>query len=86
MPIIKRIEGATRNLGAPPDWNESDPIDPTKCHVLPIRDMMTDEGNFMVSAWEFTPAEIERLKAGETLKLGIRGTGHPVVFLAVGEL
>lgn len=83
MPIIKRIEHATRELGKPQDWNEKN--DPP-CGVLPIRDIVTQDGPFMVSAWEFTPLEIAALQRGETLKLCIRGTGHPVVALIVGSI
>lgn len=79
--LIARIQGSTRQLGAPNDWDG----DLSKCHVLPIRDVMTEQGNFMVSAWEPTPAEVEQIKAGQTIKLWIQGTGHPVVKLSVGE-
>lgn len=82
MPLIARIKGATRDLGAPPDWKpEHGP-----CGSLPILDVVTDQGAFMVSAWEFTPEEVIALMGGATLKLWIRGTSHPVVALSVGEL
>lgn len=80
--IVKRIEGTTRVLGAPADWKD----DGASCVGLPICDVLTPEGPFMVSAWEPTPAEIEALKNGETLKLWIRGVAHPVVGLTVGPL
>lgn len=80
--LIKRIEGATRNLGAPPDWDG----DISKCNVLPIRDVVTDQGPFMVSAWEPTPAELAALAAGASFKLWIAGTAHPVVAVTVGDL
>ena len=83
MPLIKRIEQATRELGKPSDWNEDN--DPP-CGVLPIRDVLTPEGPFMVSAWEFTPDELLALQNGATLKLWIRGVAHPVVGLTVGEI
>lgn len=83
MPIIKRINNATRELGRPTDWNpDNDP----PCRVLPIRDVITPEGPFMISAWEFTPDEVAALQRGETLKLWIRGTGHPVIAMTVGEV
>lgn len=78
--IIKRIENATRVFGAPSDWDGKD----MTCGALPIRDVVTPEGPFMVSAWEPTPTELEALQRGETLKLWIRGAGHPVVALTVG--
>jgi hypothetical protein len=80
--LIRRIEGATRNLGAPADWDG----DLSKCNVLPIIDVDTDQGPFMVSAWEPTPAELEAISAGATIQLWIRGTAHPVVSLAVSEI
>lgn len=80
--IIKKIEGTTRNLGAPSDWNGED----LKCGILPIRDIETPEGSFMVSAWELTPIELQALQKGETLKFWIRGVNHPVVALSVGPI
>jgi hypothetical protein len=77
--IVKRIEGATRVLGAPPDWKD----DGASCVGLPVRDVLTDQGPFMVSAWEPTPAELEALKNGASLQLWVRGTGHPAVCLEV---
>jgi hypothetical protein len=77
--LIRRIEGATRNLGAPADWDG----DLSKCNVLPIIDVDTDQGPFMVSAWEPTPAELEAINAGGSIQLWISGTGHPVVSLTV---
>lgn len=82
MPQIKRIEGTTRELGKPPDWDEKS----NPCNTLPIRDVVTPDGPFMISAWEFTNDEVKRLIDGETLKLWIRGTSHPVVCLTVGDI
>ena len=81
--IIKHIEGSTRILNVQPDWNGADP---NSCGALPIRDIATNQGNFMVSAWELTPVEIAALIGGATLKLWIRGEGHPVVCLTVGDI
>ncbi len=80
--IIKRIANATRDLGAPPDWDGRD----LKCGVLPIRDVPTEAGSFMVSAWEPSPAELAALNAGESIKLWVRGSTHPVVALTVGDV
>ena len=77
--IIKRIEGMTRNLGAPSDWKDSDPV----CNSLPIRDQNIDGLNFMISAHEFTPEELEKVKNGATLYLYIQGENHPVVGLRI---
>lgn len=79
--LVKRIAGATRNLGAPADWDGKD----MSCCVLPILDVHTAEGNFMVSAWEPTPAELRAMQAGHSVNLGIRGSSHPVVFVNVPE-
>lgn len=84
MPVIKFIEHATRVLGKPSDWETRDTE--LHCGELPIRDVITPEGPFMISAWEFTPDEIKRLQDGETLKLWIRGTGHPVIAMTVGGI
>lgn len=77
--IIKRIEGATRTFTSPND------VEPGNVKGLPILDVQTDIGNFMVSAWEPTPAEIQQLINGDTVKLWVRGTVMPVVALTVGE-
>lgn len=78
--LIRRIEGATRNLGAPANWDG----DVSRCDVLPILDVATEQGPFMVSSWEPTPAELAALNAGESLNLWIAGHAHPVVALTVG--
>lgn len=81
---IKRIEGATRTLGAPTDWQEDES---GKCYGLPVRDVVTKDGvNWMVSAWEPSPAELQAMINGESIKLMIQGTSHPVVSLFVGEI
>lgn len=80
--LIERVIGATRTLGAPQDWDQSK----TVCVGLPIRDVMTEQGPFMISAWSPTPEELELLKEGVTLKLWIAGVSHPVVSLSVQEL
>lgn len=77
---IKRIEGATRTLGAPHDWDEATS---GKCYGLPVRDVVIDGAPYMVSAWEPSPAELQALINGESIHLFIRGTVHPVVMLGV---
>ena len=80
---ILRIEGCTRTLGAPSDWSEEHN---GVCAGLPIRDVVTDDGNpWMQSAWEPSPDELERLKAGAPIILWINGVAHPVVSLQVSE-
>lgn len=79
--LIKHIEGADVILGAPSDWDG----DEIPCGALPVRRVPVPGGQCMVSAWEPTPDEIDRMKSGETVKLWIFGTSHPVVALTVGE-
>ena len=54
--IIGRIAGATRELGAPKDWNsERD----GECGALAILDWQPTEGqSAMTSAWFPTPNEV----------------------------
>lgn len=80
--IIKMIEGSTRQFGAPKDWDG----DLSKCNVLPILDVDTPQGWFMVSAWEPSPAELKALQEGQTVKLWVQGMAHPVVALTVGDV
>lgn len=74
------IIGATRFLGAPKDW------DKTKghCGTLPVRDMQTESGNCMVSAWLLSREEIAGLVQGAPLYLHVFGVSHPVVGLSIG--
>ena len=78
LPI--RITGATRNLGAPADWN---PEISGPCIHLPIRDDVIDGLPYMTSRWEPTPAELADLNAGRPVELRILGVQHPVVSLIV---
>jgi hypothetical protein len=72
---INIIAGATRNLGAPPNWDPNGP----PCEVLPIRD--DDVGGIpcMVSSWQPTQEEIDLIVAGAAIELWIGGTVHPPV-------
>ncbi len=77
-----RIEGATRNFGAPDGW-DADVLGP--CHTLPIRDELTTDGlTRMTSAWLPNSEELAQLAAGAPVHLSIYGTGHPVVSMGVG--
>lgn len=78
-----RVRGHTRYLGAPVGW---EPETQGHCGYLAVRDQIDpDIGPEMVSAWEPTPDELERLNAGASILLYVVGTGHPPVMLAVGE-
>lgn len=78
LPI--RISGATRNLGAPANW---EPETSGPCSHLPVRDDVIEGLPYMTSRWEPTPDELADLMAGGPLELRILGTAHPVVSLVV---
>lgn len=80
--MIRRIEGATRDLGAPVGWDG----DLSKCRVLPVQDVTTEHGPFMVSAWEPTAEELVAMQRGESVKLWVQGVAHPVVSITVGGI
>lgn len=40
----------------------------------------------MTSAWELTPAELDRIKEGAHIQLSVLGTFHPPVILTVGPV
>lgn len=71
MEIVK-IEGATRVLGAPADWDHNK----VECVGLPIVDH--PEG-WMISEWRPTHEELRALIEGGTVRLWVGGTVHPVV-------
>lgn len=78
--IIARIPGATRVLGKSQGYLG-----------LPIRDELIEEGvnglgtPCMVTAWQPTPEEVERLINGASVHVRILGTVHPPVMVDVGE-
>lgn len=80
--IPVRISGCTRSLGAPPGWRPETSGD---CCGLPIRDEMNGDVPCMVSAWEPTQAELSALNAGAKVHLRVVGSGHPPVFVSVGD-
>lgn len=67
---IVNINGATRILGKPSDWDES--------KGLPIIDH--PEG-WMISEWRPTPLELQALVEGGSVRLWVQGDAHPVVSL-----
>lgn len=78
--LIGRIQGFTRELGKPKDWdNERD----GHCEALPILDVDANGVPAMVSAWYPTPDEAKRIAAGEPVYLWIFGRSHPPVSLSV---
>jgi hypothetical protein len=75
--IPGRIPGATRVLGAPAGWViERDGL----CSGLAIRDV----NNHMVSSWQPSAEEIERIVAGAPVHLFVMGVSHPPVAVEVG--
>lgn len=81
--LIGCVEGATRVLGKPRDWNEEKN---GRCGSLPICDIVTPDGlPVMVSAWVPTAAELKRLVAGQPVYLWIYGHSHPPVALTVRD-
>lgn len=78
--LIGRIEGFTRDLGRPLDWDEETQ---GPCASLPIKDIIVGGNNFMESIHEFTPDEITAILNGAKLHLGVSGKTHPVIFTYV---
>ena len=77
--IASRITGATRVLGQSQGYGG-----------LPIRDDVVQcsvDGPVpaMTTAWEPTPAELERIAAGAKVEVTILGTAHPPIDVRVGE-
>lgn len=78
--IIGRIPGATRVLGKSQGYLG-----------LPIRDELIEEGvngagtPCMVTAWEPTPEELERLARGAAVHVRILGSAHPPIMVDVGD-
>lgn len=79
---IAHIEGATRVLGAPANWDGKE----LPCDALPILDVETSNGNVMASEWKPTAEEIEAILNGAPVRLWIFGTAHPVVSLTTGDV
>jgi len=69
---ICKIDGATRVLGAPADWDNTQ----GECVGLPIVDH--PEG-WMISQWRPTHEELRALIEGGSIRLWVQGTVHPVV-------
>ena len=75
-----RIEGFTRILG------EQQGFIP-----LPVLDVVKDDpvlganAPVMITGWQPTPEEIDRMAAGALIFLMVNGTAHPPVMIAVGQ-
>lgn len=81
--IPGRIEGATRGLVAPADWDKAQD---GACAGLVIKDeALASGGNCMISVWHPTPREVELIQQGASVVLGVVGSLHPAVALGVGQ-
>ena len=78
---IGNIYGATRVLGAPANWDQSQ----GECVGLPVLDQDTPQGHVMVSEWVPTTEERERLARGLPVHVWVYGHAHPVLSVSVGE-
>lgn len=76
-----KIDGATRSLGAPPDW---DAHAHGECAALWIRDAVLNDVNVLQSAW--TPSDEERraIAAGAPIIFTVWSPSHPPVSIDVG--
>jgi hypothetical protein len=81
IPVV--IEGYTRVLGAPFGWT---PETSGPCGALAIRDGMNGDMPNMMSSWEPTPEELAALNAGAKVELSVIGSGHPPVWVSVGQV
>lgn len=79
---IGSIYGATRVLGKPANWDDSQ----GECSGLPILDRETPQGHVMISEWVPTAEERERLAQGLPVHVWVYGVAHPVLSVTVGEV
>jgi hypothetical protein len=78
------IEGMTRDLNKPRDWDEERD---GPCGSLPIRDeVFGGRVSIMFSEWKPSTEELALLNAGASVILGVCGTVHPPVSLGVKPL
>lgn len=73
--LIAMIEGANRICGKAQGYKG-----------LPVRDELVDGVNIMHTAWEPTPDEIERIKAGAKIIVSVIGTSPQPILLNVSKL
>lgn len=82
--IPLEMEGETRRVGQPRDWNEERD---GPCATLSIRDERIGGANYMMSGYMLTQSEmdvlVQRQAAGEPciIRFAIRGENHPVILL-----
>lgn len=78
-----KIARHTAALAPPPDW---DPAENGHCGTLYVRGEQIDGVHFMRSAWDIEPHEAALMFAGAKLILGVAGSAHPVVHLAIESM
>lgn len=78
---IKTINGHTRTLGAPSNWDQSK----GECVGLPVIDSVTENGPAMISEWSPESDDLKLLNMGMPLHLWVFGDTHPVVSISVGQ-
>lgn len=94
MPTILAIQGATRSLGKSQGYTGLPVRDemipegeaPQLLHYLGANKVDGDNVPSMVTAWQLTPDEIDRISKGATLYLHLVGVSHPPVMLVVGDV
>lgn len=78
---INTINGHTRTLGAPSNWDHSK----GECVGLPIMDQDTENGPCMISEWQPEADDIKLLNMGMPIHLWVYCNTHPVVSISVGQ-
>jgi hypothetical protein len=83
--IANRIEGATRLMGRDQPGYTTVPVRDETIRTID-EDGSPCESESMLSSWQPTPAELEKLAAGAPVTLRILGRGWPPLILGVGEV
>jgi len=78
---INKINGHTRILGAPSNWDQSK----EECVGLPVIDSASENGPVMISEWQPESEDLKLLNIGMPLHLWVFGDVHPVVSISVGQ-
>lgn len=80
--IHHKITQATREIGRPADWDDA--LD-GPCGSVHVRDEIDALSgcNVMWTLWKPTAEELDVLRGGGMLKLGIMGRIHPVIRMEI---
>ena len=78
--MIAMIAGATRVLGQSQGYLGLPVRDQIEHCVATGRDVPS-----MTTAWTPTPEELAALNAGASVHVTLQGTGHPPIYVSVGE-